>query len=558
MLHALLRSSWLLALTPVAAGQQAQRGAEELVYWDAVDAHGRLYGGRVALDAPVLPPLGDARPAHVTTLFSGGASANRVDLVVVGDGYSASQIGTFHAHAINVVAGIFAEEPFATYQSYFCVHQVDVVSNESGVDNDPTPGIDRDTALDMAYWCGGTERLLCIDVNKAYQFANNAPDVDQVLALANSSKYGGAGYTSSNLATSAGANASAIEIVKHELGHSMGDLADEYTYGGPATWTGGEPSARNLSTLASAAMAAAGAKWAQWLGTNVPGFDGLIGTYEGGGYSEFGVYRPTANSLMRNLGRPFNLVSVESLLIEFYRTVDPIDAHSDTALTYGGSELLSVSPMAPGGSPLPVQWFLDGTPLPGATAPMLDLATLGLAACDGPRVVSVRVHDPTPWVRDEAARAQWMSRTLAFDVLPGGVGLIAETCPSTPNTVGPGVQLLAWTGGTSVSARDLGLLATGGPPGQGAIFYYGTEDVLLPFGNGERCVGGATARLPVTPFDGLGAALATLDWDAYPMGAGPLTITSGDVYFFQVWYRDPLGSPATFDLSNGLRIQFCD
>ena len=101
-------------------------------------------------------------------------------------------------------AHYFAEVPYDTYADYFNIHVVDVVSPESGVDHDPTHPIWRTTAMDMGFWCAGIDRLLCINVTKAYSFANNAPDVDLVLALANSTKYGGAGYSSSDLATASG------------------------------------------------------------------------------------------------------------------------------------------------------------------------------------------------------------------------------------------------------------------------------------------------------------------------------------------------------------------
>ena len=83
------------------------------------------------------------------------------------------------------------------------------MSSESGVDHDPVFGIYRNTALDMGFWCSDIERLLCVNVGDAYAYANQAPDADQVFAVANSTKYGGAGYSSSDLATFAGGNSAA-------------------------------------------------------------------------------------------------------------------------------------------------------------------------------------------------------------------------------------------------------------------------------------------------------------------------------------------------------------
>jgi hypothetical protein len=589
-------------LVPCVAAQGGGQGAsltgqavgadQEYLYWDGVREDGSLFGGRLLVDRPERPPLHARRPAQATPIFGRGTgSSNRYDLVFVGDGYTAGELGTY-ANDVNAAAAYqLSIEPFATYASYYSIHQVDVVSNESGVDNDPTQGIQRDTALDMAYWCGGTERLLCVDVGKAYSYAYNAPDVDQVIALANSSKYGGAGYSGSDLATSAGHNSSSLEVVAHELGHSMGNLADEYTYGGPATYTGGEPSAPNASILTASQMAAAGTKWAAWLGENQAAYDGLVDTYEGAVYSQYGVYRPTNNSKMRALGRPFNLPSIESLIIQLYHEVDPLDDHADPALVYTAGDVLWVTPMAPGGSDLPVLWLLDGALIPGAMGNTLDLSTLGLGDCD--YTVSALVTDPTPWVRDQAAIDNFLTQQVDFQVSgapvlidcdgngehdpcqiaadPGldanGNGVIdscecqvASVCTTSPNSVGPGAQMINM-GSTSVAANDLLLLALACPAGQFGIFYYGQDPVSVPLGDGVRCIGLAPPgifRLPPIS-TGQGSASHQLDITSPPGAAGQITADS--TWYFQFWYRDPSGpgggGGVGHNLSDSLQINFC-
>ncbi len=388
----------------------------ELVYYDYIDEAGNLAGGRVMLpidvaDLPSRQPGGDQND------FRGG-SGNRIDFVIVGDGYTADELDLYAVHAENAVAGFFAEEPFATYGNYFLIHRIDVISNESGVDNDPVPGIERDTALDMGFWCGGIERLLCVNIEAAYSYAETAPDVDAVLALANSTMYGGAGYPRWNLGTASGGNGAAIELALHELAHGLGNLADEYDYGNGQTYDGPEPEERNVSILDYDAMLQSGTKWAPWLDSAWPEFDGRVSTYEGAYYHEYGIYRPSWNSKMRSLGRPFNIPSVEGLIIEFYKIVDPIDAATPTDVSLNGTEAAFVDPLDPLDHSLDIQWLLDGTPIPGATAETLDLCTLELAG--GEHVLSVVVTDNTIWVRDEAARAEWLTQTLAWtlDVSP--------------------------------------------------------------------------------------------------------------------------------------------
>lgn len=238
--------------------------------------------------------------AEVTTLQNTGPSASRFDMVIVGDGYTASQTGLLRQHAQAKWNEIAATAPWNKYRQLINVWLVNARSNESGVDNDPSPGINRDTALDMRFFCGGLERLLCVDEPKAKAYAAQAPGVDAILAVGNTTKYGGAGAPS--LASVSGGNAQSGRIAIHELGHSVGGLADEYFTPG-TTYRGGEPREPNVTTDPR------GAKWASFLGRNTPD-GGVIGAYEGGHQFERGIYRPSQDSLMRDINKPFNLIGL--------------------------------------------------------------------------------------------------------------------------------------------------------------------------------------------------------------------------------------------------------
>lgn len=545
----LVMSAGVWVLLGIAQAQDLHR---EQVYWDTLDANGNLTGGRVDMLTPVKGSVTSVQPALVTTLtpfLVAPNPANRVNLVIVGDGYQSAQLGTYATQAAGIATNFFNKEPYLTYKPLFLVHRVDVVSVDAGVDNDPTQGIQRNTALDMGYWCNGIDRLLCVDVTKAYQFANNAPDVDLVLALANSSTYGGAGYPSNDLATSAAGNGAALEIVRHEFGHALGNLADEYDYGGPATYTGGEPGAPNSSKLNSSAMLAGLAKWYRWLGVNNAAFDGLVSTFEGSSYSQFGVYRPTNNSLMRSLDRPFNLPSAESIIIEIYKLVDPIDDSTPTGVTLNGSETLFVTPVAPAGNPLAIQWYLNGNPIAGATGTTLSLPSLFLGACAA--IVSVTVVDNTTMVKDETKRAQFMTESRSWSILPSSA--FTTLCPLSPNSAGPGASIQG-LGSNSLAANSLQLLAINCPPQVNGIFFFGTAQTQTPLGNGVRCAGGSIFRFPITQTNLFGDATQTVNLQSLPGGA---IIQPGDTRFFQFWFRDIPGGGSGTNLSNTLRAQFC-
>ena len=252
--------------------------------------------------------------ATVDTVQETGSTDARFDLVFVGDGYTSEELGLFHEHVLSKWAELSAVEPFRSYKDYFNVWQVNAVSIDSGVDNNPQGTDEKRTALDMGFWCKGTtpttERLLCLNEAEANKYAALAPAADQVIALGNTTKYGGAG---GGVATAAGGNAQAGQIVVHELGHSIGHLADEYF--SPGTYTGAEPSEINASKLAD------GSKWARYLGQPTPD-GGVVGVFEGSKYYGTGLYRPTQNSIMRTLGRQYSVVGRDAM-IEAFKTKIP-------------------------------------------------------------------------------------------------------------------------------------------------------------------------------------------------------------------------------------------
>jgi hypothetical protein len=398
------------SLTLLGAGDLARPDMEK-VYWDTVTETGEFAGGNLMMRTQSKESLLGRGITNVETLIENGPSSNRIDLVFVGDGYTVADLDDYEIHVNNAVNDFFGIEPLQAYLPLFNVHRVDVISNESGVDNDPVEGIEKDTAMDMGFWCSGIERLLCVDTSLAWGFANNVPSTDTILAVANSSMYGGAGYSWAEVGTFSGANSAATDVAIHEFGHSMANLADEYFYSGD-TYTGPEPSERNASIYDASAMEELGTKWANWLGASGDPWDGICDTFEGCMYADYGIYRPSDNSMMRALNRPFNQPSAESFILEMYNIVDPIDDHTPAGVL-DGSETVFVTPVEIN-HPMQIEWFLDGEQLDIDGATSLEISTLGLSA--GLYNLQVHVVDPTEWVRDEVARDAIMKQTVIWPV----------------------------------------------------------------------------------------------------------------------------------------------
>ncbi|MFD3470732.1 M64 family metallopeptidase [Streptomyces sp. NPDC058682] len=343
---------------------------------DAGSGHARvLAAGSPAKDQGRLSPAERSADGQVTKMIDNGPTADRLDVVVIGDGYTAAELARFHTDAEQKWAEVTAVEPYTTYRNLFNVWTVDAVSHDSGVSGDPDPATVRDTALGSYFWCENIERLLCVDQPKVDAYVAKAPAADLVIVLANSAKYGGAGYNEPSatlgyegISTASAGHPKSGQVAIHETGHSLGKLADEYFYPGVPDYekyTGPEPGESNSSTLPADRMAAQRAKWYRWLGEESPD-GGTVGAYEGGNYFVTRLYRPTDNSLMRVLGKPFNLPGVESMIAGFYqhaRIVTPLTP-TDRTLRLRHTAKASVPKLAGAdGRQLVVRWYLDGREL---------------------------------------------------------------------------------------------------------------------------------------------------------------------------------------------------
>ncbi|MFG2137723.1 M64 family metallopeptidase [Streptomyces sp. NPDC048650] len=373
---------------------------------------------------PASKPLSPADKAaitadgDVTPIVQSGPVGSKLDVVFVGDGYTEAQQEDFHADIRAKWAKMTEVEPYASYTDLFNVWAVDAVSRDSGVSGDPTQDVVRDTALGSAFFCDGTERLLCVDTNKVESYAAKAPAADLVVVLSNSTKYGGAGYNDvssqvgyDGIATASSDNAQSDQIAVHETGHSLGKLADEYDYGQPGTYSGPEPAEVNLSTLSADEMTGRQQKWYRWIGQESPD-GGTVGAYEGGGYYQFGLNRPTENSIMRTLGREFNLPGREAMIAGFYRHASVLTSRVGTARTLSRDDRIRVTPA----TRARVTWYVDGheaTAARGRTT--VEPGSLGVPADGRTHTVTAKAVDPTRAVRTPALRKP-LSAALTWHV----------------------------------------------------------------------------------------------------------------------------------------------
>jgi hypothetical protein len=128
-------------------------------------------------------------------------------------------------------------------------------------------------------------------------------------------------------------------------------------------------------------------------------------------------------------------------------------------------------------------------------------------------------------------------------------------CSTAPNSAGSGA-LIGTVGSTSIAANDLVLTVSAAPSNTPGIFYYGTSQLSVPFGDGFRCAGGTLSRLSVVFTDAGGSTSYALD---FTNPSSPVaSLLSGDTRNFQFWFRDAPFGGVGYNLSDALSVTFCD
>jgi hypothetical protein len=166
-------------------------------------------------------PSAPARP-----LFVNGAPHEKVDLLVLGDGYTAQEADKFRADAERLVGALFELEPFESRRDDFNVRTLLLPSARSGV-NRPRAAAFRRTPLSTEYNIFDLERYVLTYDNRTLRDVASAVPYDFIEILVNESQYGGGGIFNDHATTSVD-NAYSDYVFIHEFGHHFAGLADEY------------------------------------------------------------------------------------------------------------------------------------------------------------------------------------------------------------------------------------------------------------------------------------------------------------------------------------------
>ncbi len=405
-----------------------------------------------------------------------GPDANRLVIVVMGDGFSAADLaaGKFSSQVSRFLNTFFATSPWSAYRDAVNVYQVDLVSNETGTDyEDAAPaggGTLKDTYLDSQFWSGGVERVLYLDgpgISRAYAAADSVVGVgawDKILVFVNSAKYGGSG----GAVGVSSLHPDSDEIQIHEFGHAFAGLADEYDYGLNST-NCVETTLRNVDC----GFHLPNVKWSAWVEPGIPlptpptaTYASTVGAFEGALYQPHGVYRPMLDCKMRTLGVPFCPVCSEAHVVRLFEHIDlaggAAPAAATVEVTTNLARVFAVDAISLTG--MSYRWLLDGVELAGETSPSIAISNHG----ELPHRAALQVvaTHSTPWVR-----SQVLQGTHAWDltfadvptitvtdlaVLEGDTGSMAAMLTLTLSSPSPQIVSASYAtqGGTAMADVD--------------------------------------------------------------------------------------------------------
>ncbi|WP_165374077.1 MULTISPECIES: M64 family metallopeptidase [Sorangium] len=349
---------------------------------------------------------GGGGPAYVldcgtngVAIESAGPPENRVNYVIIGDGYDATAVNTTYIEHIEAAMALrFSSpigEPYSRYRKFVNICAIKLVSPSNGV-----PGV---------LGCTGDDESRLADCNTRAAddaLAANLPDdfeVDWHAIVLNNDRWWNTG---SSWMLWSGAHPEAPGAALHEGGHGFHQLADEYcakaTGSGCGANTCGGSGTEYVEVNSTADCTTTAGKWDKWLGYDAADSTGLQGTFVGSRYVDGGQYRPSSNSMMNSLfgghkNTSFNPVSREKMIMDIWMRVRPIDSTDPPAGAVTAPATLAVNVIDP--EVISVDWTLDGEVIATDGGPVYNVAAAGLAR--GTHTIVARAYDNVgeEWVR---------------------------------------------------------------------------------------------------------------------------------------------------------------
>lgn len=343
--------------------------------------------------------------AQADSLHRSGPPEDRLDLVILADGYKASEERDFDREAARVWAAMKDMAPFDRYAPMMNVSTGFRASSRSGSSKNNAYGTHFAGGFFATLLRAERPSLILADAVRA-----GGGEADVVLVILKGNRRGGTATGNVCYVTSGAGPRVAI----HELGHSIARLGDEYSgLSGTPRLTREQVSSiyPNLTNKSKRDEL----PWKDWVARDqrIPGgwFTKGVGAFQGGGAYSSGVYRPERRCRMRTDGPGFCAVCRQHLALAIHESSNPLRLEISGSGSSRRARLVGTMP--PG--TWATRWNgVNGTGLE-ATVPA------GVTA-------SVTVEDATPWVRGDlrsGVRYQFNAATGSGGLV-GGSGQVGQ------------------------------------------------------------------------------------------------------------------------------------
>jgi hypothetical protein len=193
---------------------------------DARNAFREVWSVLIDPADPFVDTSTPSSPGPLVEIERNGPSAEKVDFLILGDGYTAAERGKFEKDAKRLVDILFSTSPFKERRRDFNVWGLCPPAAESGVSR-PSTGVHRRSPVGATYDAFGSERYVLTFENRAMRDIASFAPYEFIEILTNSRTYGGGGIFGLYSTVAADSLWSPYVFI-HEFGHHFAALADEY------------------------------------------------------------------------------------------------------------------------------------------------------------------------------------------------------------------------------------------------------------------------------------------------------------------------------------------
>ncbi len=208
-----------------------------------------------------------ASPGSLIEIQKTGDPSEKVDFLILGDGYTASELGKFQKDARRLTEILFSVSPFKERRQDFNVWALCPPAMESGISR-PSTGIHQRSPLGATYDAFGSERYILTFENRAFRDIASFAPYEFVEILVNGKTYGGGGIFGL-YSTVAADSLWAPYVFVHEFGHHFAGLADEY-YTSPVAYAPSVERVEPWEPNVTALLDPSHLKWKDLVDPNTP------------------------------------------------------------------------------------------------------------------------------------------------------------------------------------------------------------------------------------------------------------------------------------------------